>query len=51
MNRIRGTRIEEHVYPGAQHEVLNEINKDEVLNDVVGFLRGALRAQRQASTP
>ena len=31
-----------NVYPGAQHEVLNEINKDEVLDDVARFLRGAL---------
>jgi len=29
-------------YPGAQHEVLNEINKEEVLHDVARFLRGAL---------
>ena len=31
-----------HPFPGAQHEVLNEINKDEVLDDVVRFLRRAL---------
>src|SRR5260370_7509390 len=42
MKHLRGSNIEEHVYPGAQHEVLNEINKDEVLDDVVNFLRRAL---------
>jgi alpha-beta hydrolase superfamily lysophospholipase len=42
MKHLRGGNIEEHVYPGAQHEILNEINKDEVLDDVVNFLRRAL---------
>jgi alpha-beta hydrolase superfamily lysophospholipase len=42
MKHLRGGKIEEHVYPGAQHEILNEINKDEVLDDVVNFLRRAL---------
>ncbi len=37
MKHLRGSNIEEHVYPGAQHEVLDEINKDEVLDDVVRF--------------
>jgi alpha-beta hydrolase superfamily lysophospholipase len=45
MKHLRGSNIEEHVYPGAQHEVLNEINKDEVLDDVVNFLRRALESQ------
>jgi alpha-beta hydrolase superfamily lysophospholipase len=39
MEHLRGSNIEEHVYPGAQHEVLNEINKGEVLDDVVRFVR------------
>ena len=38
VGRIRGDRLEEHVYPGAMHEVLNETNKDEVLADVEAFL-------------
>jgi alpha-beta hydrolase superfamily lysophospholipase len=42
MHWVRGIEFEEHIYPGAQHEILNEINKDEVLDDVVGFLRRAL---------
>jgi alpha-beta hydrolase superfamily lysophospholipase len=42
MKHLRGSNIEEHVYPGAQHQVLNEINKDEVIDDVVRFLRRAL---------
>jgi alpha-beta hydrolase superfamily lysophospholipase len=44
MTHLRGTKTEEHVYPGAQHEIFNEVNKDEVLDDVVRFLRGALGA-------
>jgi alpha-beta hydrolase superfamily lysophospholipase len=42
VHRLRGSDFEEHIYPGAQHEILNEINKDEVLDDVVSFLRRAL---------
>jgi alpha-beta hydrolase superfamily lysophospholipase len=42
MKHLRGSNIEEHVYPGAQHEVLNETNKDEVLDDVVRFVRREL---------
>ncbi len=39
---IRGPRAEEQVYPGAQHEIFNEINQDEVLDDVVAFLERVL---------
>jgi alpha-beta hydrolase superfamily lysophospholipase len=31
-------RHEERIYPGAQHEVFNETNADEVLADVTAFL-------------
>ena len=34
----RGSRFEEKIYPGARHEVFNEINRDEVLDDVVAFI-------------
>src|ERR1700682_4456958 len=44
IKHLRGSNIEEHVYPGAQHEVLNEVNKNEVLDDVVGFLRRNVRS-------
>lgn len=43
VRRLSGSDFEEHVYAGAQHEVLNEINRDEVLDDVIGFLRRSLR--------
>jgi alpha-beta hydrolase superfamily lysophospholipase len=36
---IKGSRFEEKIYPGARHEVFNETNRDEVLDDVVAFLR------------
>jgi len=42
MEHLRGERLEEKVYPGAQHEILNETNKDEVVDDVLGFLHGVL---------
>ncbi|PRY46499.1 alpha/beta fold hydrolase [Umezawaea tangerina] len=42
-DRIRGTAFTERVYPGARHEVFNETNRDEVLADVVAFVRAALK--------
>jgi alpha-beta hydrolase superfamily lysophospholipase len=39
---IRGSRLQERIYEGARHEVFNETNRDEVLGDVVAFLRGPL---------
>jgi alpha-beta hydrolase superfamily lysophospholipase len=30
------------VYPGARHEILNETNRDEVVADLIGWLRGNL---------
>ena len=30
----------EHIWPGAQHEVFNESNRDEVIAEVVEFLSG-----------
>jgi alpha-beta hydrolase superfamily lysophospholipase len=39
---IRGSRFEERIYEGARHEAFNETNKDEVLDDVARFIRGAL---------
>ena len=42
IERIRGSRFEEKIYPGARHEVFNETNQDEVLDDVVAFVRRSL---------
>jgi alpha-beta hydrolase superfamily lysophospholipase len=39
---IRGARFSEKVYPGAVHEIFNETNRDEVLDDLVAFLRSVL---------
>ncbi len=38
IEHIRGSNFEERLYPGARHEILNEINKDEVLADIKSFL-------------
>jgi alpha-beta hydrolase superfamily lysophospholipase len=42
IERVRGSRLEERIYPGARHEVFNETNKDEVIGDVTSFLDRAL---------
>ena len=42
IDAVRGSRLEEHIYEGARHEVFNETNREEVLDDVVAFLRGVL---------
>jgi alpha-beta hydrolase superfamily lysophospholipase len=42
IERIRGDRMEEKVYAGARHEVFNETNQDEVVDDVVAFIHRTL---------
>jgi alpha-beta hydrolase superfamily lysophospholipase len=44
VERVRGERMEETIYPGARHEVFNETNGDEVIADVVAFIGRALAA-------
>jgi alpha-beta hydrolase superfamily lysophospholipase len=34
------TDLTVRTYPGARHEILNETNRDEVMDDMVGWLRG-----------
>lgn len=36
---VKGSALEHIVYDGAAHEIFNETNKDEVLDDLVAFLR------------
>ena len=36
--KIAGPEAEDKVYPGARHEIFNETNKDEALDDVVAFV-------------
>jgi alpha-beta hydrolase superfamily lysophospholipase len=36
--RERGLPVEQHVYPDARHEVFNETNRDEVVDDLVAWL-------------
>jgi alpha-beta hydrolase superfamily lysophospholipase len=35
---IKGDRFEQKLYPGARHEIFNETNKDEVIDDVLAFV-------------
>jgi alpha-beta hydrolase superfamily lysophospholipase len=39
---VRGDSFEHKLYPGARHEVFNETNRDEVVDDVLAFLERAL---------
>jgi WS/DGAT/MGAT family acyltransferase len=39
---LQPENFERHVYPGAKHEVYNEINRNEVLNDLVSFINRVL---------
>jgi alpha-beta hydrolase superfamily lysophospholipase len=43
MARIRGTKLETKIYPGARHEIFKEINQVEVIDDVNAFTEGLLR--------
>lgn len=38
LEKIRGPRTEVTTYPGARHEIFNETNQAEVLDDVVAFV-------------
>jgi alpha-beta hydrolase superfamily lysophospholipase len=40
--RLRGEASEQKAYPGARHEIFNETNRDQVLDDVVAFLGRSL---------
>jgi alpha-beta hydrolase superfamily lysophospholipase len=39
---VRGEASEERAYPGARHEIFNETNRDEVLDDVVAFINAQI---------
>jgi alpha-beta hydrolase superfamily lysophospholipase len=49
VERVAGDRLEHHAYPGAQHEIFNETNQDDVLNDVTAFVDHVLEPARQPS--
>ena len=38
VDRIHGQDFEAHIYPGAMHEIFNEINQAEVLDDASAFI-------------
>ncbi len=43
---LAGARASSKVYPGARHEIFNETNQDEVLNDVLDFVHRNLEDTR-----
>jgi alpha-beta hydrolase superfamily lysophospholipase len=45
VERLRGPDFTEHIYEGAKHEVFNEINRDEVVEDVAAFVDRVTKAQ------
>lgn len=42
IEQIKGWRLRRCTYPKARHEIFNETNKDEVLDDVTSFIDDAL---------
>lgn len=38
MDRVRGLRFDERLYPGARHDLFHETNAAEVLDDLLAFL-------------
>lgn len=46
IEHLKGERYVERIYPGARHEIFNEVNRDEVLADVTSFVDGVLRGGR-----
>jgi alpha-beta hydrolase superfamily lysophospholipase len=47
IERLRGERFVERIYPEARHEIFNEINADEVLADVTAFIDDTVRAAKE----
>jgi alpha-beta hydrolase superfamily lysophospholipase len=41
IEHVRGSAFQQRIYDGARHEVFNETNRDEVIDDVIAFLRAA----------
>jgi alpha-beta hydrolase superfamily lysophospholipase len=38
VDRLRTDQVQEKMYPGAMHEIFNEINRDEVIADTIAFI-------------
>ncbi|MGI8921261.1 MAG: lysophospholipase [Solirubrobacteraceae bacterium] len=49
VERIRGQQLEQHVYPGARHEIFNETNRDEVIADMIAFIERQLASAARGS--
>jgi alpha-beta hydrolase superfamily lysophospholipase len=43
---LRNAEVQRRIYPGARHEIFNEINRDEVLADTARFIDTVVRARR-----
>ena len=47
--RLYDCDVEMKIYNGARHEIINELNKDEVYDDVLGFYEGVLACMKGES--
>lgn len=45
MDRIRGLRFTERIYPGARHDIFHETNATEVLADLTGFVSDSFKTE------
>ena len=46
IEHLAGDRVVEKIYPQARHEIFNEMNADEVLADVTGFIATTVRPRK-----
>ena len=46
---LRGSRFVERTYPEARHELFNEVNADDVIAEVAGFIRHPVTARDRRS--
>lgn len=50
IDHLHGTHFEDRIFVEAQHEIFNEINRDEVLDVVIDFVRRTLASAQAAET-
>jgi alpha-beta hydrolase superfamily lysophospholipase len=51
VEHLRGPGTQERIYPGARHEIFNETNSGEVLDDMCAFIADVLAARSKALRP
>lgn len=46
VEHLQGMIFHEKIYPGAMHEIFNETNRDEVIGDLIAFIRSTLAVRK-----